>query len=214
MSVEPEELSGTEQAVLLVLMAQARPVRNPDLAKLGPTLDKSGRDRLVHKGLIEVTTGKRAMEIELTDRGWATCGRLIGADVPPRVTGPGKALYTVLKGLRRYFDREDLAPSSVFYAMDEAAPEGAAEALDVQSRVRAAYVNLAAREGGWVDLIRLRDALPDVSRAALDDALTRLYRQPDVSIVPQENQQSLTPADRAAAVNIGDQDKHRIMIES
>ena len=57
MSVDPEELNGTMQAVLLVLMAEARPVRNPELAILGPELRKQDRDDLVRDGLIEVTTG-------------------------------------------------------------------------------------------------------------------------------------------------------------
>ena len=61
MSVAPEELTGTEQAVLLVLMAEARPVRNPELATLGPELKKRDRDRLVQRGLIEVTTANRTM---------------------------------------------------------------------------------------------------------------------------------------------------------
>ena len=38
--------------MLLVLMAQARPVPNPELATLGPALDKPGRDKLNRLGLI------------------------------------------------------------------------------------------------------------------------------------------------------------------
>ena len=34
MTVSPDELTGTEQAVLLVLMAQAGPVPNPKLKEL------------------------------------------------------------------------------------------------------------------------------------------------------------------------------------
>ena len=44
-----------EQAIhaeLAVLMAQARPVPNPELATLGPALDKPGRDKLNRLGLI------------------------------------------------------------------------------------------------------------------------------------------------------------------
>ncbi|MGK2880034.1 MAG: hypothetical protein ACSLE6_04305 [Mycobacterium sp.] len=213
MSVDPSELTGTQQAVLLVLMAEARPVPNPEVAKLGPDLKKSDRDELVRRHLIEVNAASRPMVIDLTDNGWATCARLIGADIPPLSKGQGKAMYTVLRGLRRYFDREDLAPSAVFYPIGEVAPVGS-PAADVESRVRAAYVNLAARDGGWVDLVRLRDALPEVSPHELDAALTLMYRLPDVSLIPQENQKILTEADRAAAVNIGDQHKHKIAIEN
>ena len=205
MSVAPDELTGTQHAVLLVLMAEARPVRNPELATLGPELKKQDRDELVRKGLIEVTTEDRTMVLELTDRGWATCAAIIGAEVPPQSKGQGRALYTVLRALRRHFDRENLAPADVFVELDDT--------VDVEAEVRAAYVRLASRAGGWVDLVRLRADLPDVSKHELDEALTRMYRIPGVSLVPEENQKTLTAEDHAAAIEIGDQAKHLIAIE-
>ena len=215
MSLEPDELTGTEQAVLLVLMAEARPVRNPDLVTLGPELKKRDRDRLEEHGLIEVRTEGRAMVLELTDRGAATCAKLIGAETHPLSKGQGKALYTLLRALRRYFDREDVAPADIFLPLDETPPEDDPDPLgdDIEARVRAAYVGLAARDGGWVDLVRLRAGLPDVSRHELDDALTRMYRIPGVSLVREDNQKALTAEDRAAAVEIGDQPKHMIRIQ-
>jgi hypothetical protein len=41
-----------------------------------------------------------------------------------------------------------------------------------------------------------------------------MYRLPGISLIPEENQKTLTDQDRAAAVAIGDQDKHLIAIES
>jgi hypothetical protein len=205
-SIDPEELTGTQQAVLLVLMAEARPVRNPELPTLGPELKKRDRDRLEQHGLIEVSTENRTMVLELTDKGWATCAVIIGADAPERPTGQGKALYTVLRAVRRYFDRENLAPADVFVALDDT--------VDVEAQVRAAYVTLAARAGGWVDLVRLRAALPEVSKREMDDALTQMQRDRDVSLIPEENQKTLTPADHAAAVHIGNQARHLMAIES
>ena len=206
MSVAPDELTGTQQAVLLVLMAEARPVRNPDLAVLGPKLDKPNRERLLDKGLIEITATKPAITLDLTDLGWATCAALIGTEAPERSSGQGKALYTVLGALRRHLDREDLAPADVFTALDDG--------VDVESRVRAAYVGLAARAGGWVDLVALRAELPDVSKPELDAALTQMQRKPDVSLIPEENQKTLTERDHAAAVDIGNRARHLIAIES
>jgi hypothetical protein len=205
-SIDPKELTGTQQAVLLVLMAEARPVRNPELPTLGPELKKRDRDRLEQHGLIEVSTENRTMVLDLTDKGWATCAVIIGADAPERPTGQGRVLYTVLRAVRRYFDRENLAPADVFVALDDT--------VDVEAQVRAAYVTLAARAGGWVDLVRLRAALPEVSKREMDDALTQMQRDPDVSLIPEENQKTLTPADHAAAVHIGDQARHLMAIES
>jgi hypothetical protein len=215
-SVDPDRLSGTQQAVLLVLMAEARAVRNPELASLGPELKKRDRDWLVERGLVEVTTENRAMVLELTDGGWATCAAIVGADVPERPSSQGKALYTVLRALRRYFDRDDLAPGDVFFPLDDNALAGEPDVLgdETEEKVRAAYVRLAARAGGWVDLVRLRDELSDLPRHDLDAALTRMYRIPGVSLVPEENQKTLTPDDHAAAIAIGGQAKHLIAIEA
>ncbi|MGV0746348.1 hypothetical protein [Mycolicibacterium sp. XJ870] len=215
MSVAPDELTGTEQAVLLVLMAESRPVPNPELDRLGPKLDKPGRERLNRLGLIETTTG-RPLVHELTDSGWALCRELFGAETPPRPSGQGKALYTVLKGLRRYFDRAELVPADVFLPADDtpAPPASAAGAPPPDAQVRAAYARLTDHAGGWVSLADLREAVTSLPRNDVDAALISLYQQPGVSLIPEENQKVLTDADRAAAVRIGDQNKHLIAIES
>lgn len=201
MSVHPDELTGNEQAVLLVLMAECRDVPNARLKDLGPELTKTQRENLQRKGLIEAR-GK-PMTITLSDRGWRMCGELIGTDAPAGVNGQKRALYTVLKSLRRYFDQEELRPNAVF---------AAAAVEPIETRIHRAYSSLADRPGGWVGLRRLREALPDVTRAELDEELLRLYRDPRVSLIPEENQKTLTSADRDAAVRIGDKDNHVIAI--
>lgn len=214
MTTEPGELTGTEQAVLLVLMAECRPVRNPELKVLGPDLTAEGRRRLNGRGLIESTRPGNAFVHELTDDGWALARRIIGADVPPRPSGQGRALYTVLRGLNRYLDRHDLTPADVFGAApgpESADPESAA---DPQQAVRAAYRRLAPRSGAWVGLVALRAALPRLSRDELDRTLQQLYRIPGVHLIPQENLNVLTDADRGAAVEIGGQPKHLIALDA
>jgi hypothetical protein len=209
-NVAPDELSGTEQAVLLVLMAESRPVPNAELERLGPKLDKPKRDRLNRLGLIE-STGTRPLVHELTDAGWALCRSLFGADAPARSTGQGKALYTLLGALHRYFEHADLVPADVFLPAPAAAP---ATDAGPEIQLRTAYAGLTPRPGAWVSLLRLREAVPGLPRPTVDAALISLYQQPGVSLIPEENQKVLTPADREAAVEIGNQDKHLIAIES
>jgi hypothetical protein len=209
-TVSPDELTGTEQAVLLVLMAKAQPVPNPELKKLGPELKQRERDRLNRLKLIETTPG-RPMVHELTDKGWATCRGLVGAEAPARVTGQGKVLYTVLIALDRYLRREKLPLAEVF---EPPGMEATDADSDVESRVRQTYSRLVGRPGGWLGLAELRAELTDVPRAELDAVLVRLYQAPGVSLIPEENQKTLTAADRAAAVEIGTQGKHLIAIES
>ena len=207
MTVSPADLTGTERAVLLVLMAESRPVPNPDLLALGPKLDKPGRDKLNELGLIESQRSGGRFVNELTDRGWRLCRDITSAGPPPRSTGPGKTLYTVLGALHRYLRRADLSLADVFGADDDQA-EPTTEHL-----IRHAYAGLTPRPGGWVSLTRLRTALADTPRAELDAALQTLNRTPGVSLIPEENQKVLTAADRDAAIVIGDHAKHLLAIE-
>ena len=199
------DLTGTERAVLLVLMAESRPVPNPELATLGPALDRTGRDKLNRLGLIESERVGNRFVHELTDRGWRLCRDLLAAGAPPRSTGPAKTLYTVLGALGRYLQHTDLSLADVF---GPAAPPATRE-----ERIRASHDVLAPRPGGWVSLTRLRAEL-DVPRADVDAALVALHRTPGVSVIPEENQKTLTAEDRAAAVVIGDRPKHLIAIEA
>jgi len=202
----PEQLTGTERAVLLVLMAEARPVPNPELARLGPTLDKAGRDNLNELGLVDSERLGNRYVHELTDRGWRMCRDLLDAPPPPRAAGATRALHTVLAGLARHLAAGDLSLADVFGT-------SAPRADSAEDRIRSAYRDLAARPGGWVPLARLRAAV-DLPRDDVDAALRALHRTPGVSVIPEENQKTLTAEDRAAAVLIGDRPKHLIAIEA
>ena len=210
----PTDLTGTERAVLIVLMAESRPVANPELAALGPALDKPGRDKLNALGLIESERIKGRYVHELTDRGWALCRDIVAAGPPPRSTGPAKTLYTVLGALGRYLQRSEVSLAELFWPAEAETFEDETPGREtLEDRVRAAYARLAPRPGGWVRLAELRAALGD-ARGDVDTALTALSRAPGVSVIPEEDQKKLTPDDRAAAVMIGDRPKHLIAIEA
>ena len=208
----PTDLTGTERAVLIVLMAESRPVANPELAALGPALDKPGRDKLNALGLIESERVKGRYVHELTDRGWALCRDIVAAGPPPRSTGPAKTLYTVLGALGRYLQRSEVSLAELFWPA-EASEAETPQDRTLEDRVRVAYARLAPRPGGWVRLAELRAVLGD-ARGDVDTALTALSRAPGVSVIPEEDQKKLTPDDRAAAVMIGDRPKHLIAIEA
>jgi hypothetical protein len=220
--MSPNELSGVEQAVLLVLMAEGRPVPNPELEKLGPALKKSYRDRLRDHRLIDVLPGV-PMKLELIENGYDLCAQLMGTEPPVGVRGQNKALYTLMKALRRYFDRENLELSEVFNRTQDTKPKDAKIAAspgssdadgDLPNRVRSAYGKLADEPGSLISLVRLRAELADVPRSDLDAALVEFNHQRGVSLVPQEDQKLLTDEDRAAAVRIGVKDNHMIAIEN
>ncbi|MFC4062830.1 hypothetical protein ACFOWE_31450 [Planomonospora corallina] len=83
---------------------------------------------------------------------------------------------------------------------------------DLEARIRAAYAALAPEPGAWVSLTRLRPLLGDAAKQEVDAALVRMNGLPDVNIVPESNGKILTPQDLAAAVVIGDQEKHLLWI--
>jgi hypothetical protein len=54
--------------------------------------------------------------------------------------------------------------------------------------------------------------LEDVPRDTLDAELDRMIEQPDVQLMAELNQRSLTTADRQAAVDIGGEPRHLLRI--
>lgn len=79
-----------------------------------------------------------------------------------------------------------------------------------------AYSNLRAAPGRdpgaeWVSLASLREEVgTSLSRADLDDELKRLDRASVINLVPENNQKTLTEAQRAAGLRMGGQDKHLV----
>ena len=94
-------------------------------------------------------------------------------------------------------------------------------AVQVENRIRAAYA--AQREPGeWLGLADLREQLgDDVTRDEADAALRKLLaenpyrgtRGADVRIIPVANSKALKPRDREAALRIGDEDSHAILLQ-
>ncbi|KJE21239.1 hypothetical protein FF36_04470 [Frankia torreyi] len=82
----------------------------------------------------------------------------------------------------------------------------------IEAAIRAAYASLAAGPYDWVRLAKVRPLLGGTAKAQVDQALRRMARQPDVRVVPDEDQKSLNAADRAAAVRIGEHDNHLLLI--
>jgi hypothetical protein len=86
-----------------------------------------------------------------------------------------------------------------------------ADAID-QGAIAEAYEDLAAGPGEFVSIRLLREAIGG-RVADLDRTLVGMYREGLINLTPQENQFALTPADRAAAVRCGGEDKHRMSWE-
>ncbi|WP_186627024.1 hypothetical protein [Rhodococcus sp. BP22] len=221
------ELTFVERTTLLVLMAESRPLKLTELRVLGSELSAKSRDKLLGAELIGVEKVGRGIVVDLTDKGWARGSQEFGAPAPSQASrSGGKTLYTLLRAMRRYFDRVGIEPNEVFLpvTMDtsqkhavigpvvENSAENAVDS-DPESLVRDSYHRLASEPRAWVSLTRLREALRTMDPSVLDAALSSLYRAQEINLIPEANQATLTDPDRAAALRIGGQTRHMMRID-
>jgi hypothetical protein len=219
-------LTPRDRVVLMALMAVNEEVSNALLKqRTGLTLEGEARRRVNALDLVASTKRGSAFWHELTDEGWAWCWLEMSQSAPDRSDSGTRSLYTVLEALRRYLEHADLKLSDVFGFQtvrgDELieAPSNTQlldagvsdEPLDTQ--IRAAYWKLAAEPGDWVSLTQVRQLLGNVAKGDVDEVLRRIECEPDVHLVPETAQLNLTPADRAAAVRIGGQNKHLLRVD-
>jgi hypothetical protein len=227
-----DKLSVPETAALLVLMVEAKEVSNPELQeKYALTLTGKPRAKLNDLKLVESRKQGRSFVHLLTDAGWARVAEELRNGINAPTGSGGAALRAVAAGLQRYVGRTGTSLAEIFAQDEDVLPEEAPEwdvmpqavaaweptsaaepVIDVESRIREAYRKLADKPNTWVSLTHLRPLIGDLPRAEVDATLRRMIALPDVHIVPFENQKMLSPEDREAAVIIGDQATHMILI--
>jgi hypothetical protein len=213
-----DNLKPSEAAMLLLLMAEAREIGNPELRdRYGVEITGESRRKLVDLKLVESRKGLRgAYFYQLSEEGWARCNENVDiGEVRPRAAG--HALTAVMAGLRRYLNRKGLRMSHVYapdtVAEPNAAPAGTTLPDELEAEIRNAYHALADERGDWVSLADLRPRLGNVDKKAVDQVLTAMTEMSrDVNLVPESNQKKLTDAVRESAVRIGGQHKHLISI--
>jgi hypothetical protein len=203
-----------QRSVLLILMAEARELPNAHLTNhYRVELKKGLRDDLVRRGLIKVRLERSRVHFELTERGWFWCSEEDGTEVPSGMGHGGAVAYAMLAGLQRNLRHLGRATvSELFARLDEPVVAGEPVPTDIEAQIRKAYQELATGPSASVKLADLRGLLGGVARSDVDRALIEMNRLPDVSIVPESDQKLLTDQDRAAAVQIGNQDKHLITV--
>jgi hypothetical protein len=212
-----------ESCNMLALMAHAREVHNAELyARYNLGLDKAQRERLNRDGLIASRKdGARGFAHELTDKGWAWAARELRSGVPPRAGSPGGALYAILNGLAAVLDRRGMVLAELWAdepPHDDFVPEAPADIAaspsePLRERIRAVYKRLAQRPREWVYLADLRAQLSGVTKAEIDGTLREMFHAREVSLTLEEDQASLTRAQRSAAIRLGADDMHLLSME-
>ncbi|WP_055749529.1 hypothetical protein [Frankia sp. AvcI1] len=220
------DLGTPEKSRLLALMALGGAASNAELRERGALpLEGEPRRRVNELGLVTSVKKGRLLHHELTEAGWRWCDEELSAAAPARTQPLGRAFYLVLPVIRRFLDRADLSLADFvsLEAIPQFGPTGEAAAIeggsvpavaDLETRIRDAYWLLAATPGDWVQLTAVRGRLSGLSRGAVDATLQTMERSPDVHIVPEADQRSLTEADRDAAIRIGGKYKHLLSISA
>src|SRR5262245_52927692 len=111
-----DRLTGGQVGILLTLMAEARPLPNPELAaRFRQSLDGADRRRLNGLGLVDSRRAGRSYVHELTDAGWSRCREELRAPSSGRgaIVPPG-AVQALLAALGRHLDLAGLDPRDVF----------------------------------------------------------------------------------------------------
>lgn len=203
----PTSLTPKERGVLLALMAAGRPVPNPELREqFKLDLKKVQRDKLRRAELIRVGkakrqgTGRSVLTLSLSDEGWRWASEELSAAVPDGTMGLG-ALYAVLNGLHRHLQRQGLKPRDAFEVTNGSMPS-------ITAQIEQAYTSLARAPRDWIRLADLRAHLPAIPRSEVDAALWSLYHARSINMHPEENAKTLSEADHAAALRLGDTDVH------
>ena len=209
-----DDLTVRQRAALFALLSEARQVANPELKKLiGVPLDGPERRQLNDRKLVESVRVGRAFAHELTDKGWRWCNEQLAAAPGERAGSLERAHHLVFGVFARYLDAAGLTLADIVDGADTANGTDTAEKADTAARIEGGYRSLAAGAGEFVRLRELRLRLPDIARADLDSALVALFTTQRINLIPQENQQALTDADRESALRIGGENKHLISIE-
>ncbi|MFB4284185.1 hypothetical protein ACBJ59_53475 [Nonomuraea sp. MTCD27] len=201
-----------ERALLLGLMTLGGTASNPELrAHVGDALDGEPRRRVNKRALVASEKLGRSYHHTLTEDGWAWCVAELEGSAPERGGSLGRTLYGVLRVIKGYLDATDLSLAEFVVKAREG---GAAASGDLTKAIRDAYWHLVREPQDWVLLTQLRAQLGDASREEVDEALRQLEQLPDVHLVPEADQKTLTDEDRKAAVVIGGVSKHLLAMEA
>jgi hypothetical protein len=200
-----DNLTPAESALLIVLMAEAREISNPELKeRFHVTLDGKSRVKLNQAGYVSSVKKGRSFVHVLDDKGWDRVHQELNF-ASPAARALGAALSVLHDNLRERVLQD--GPYRRFGEMFARTPE-----IDLEKRLRAAYATLASSPGAWVRHTDVRRAAGDAEAEELDEVFRRLSLADDVEMMPESNQKTLTAEDRRNAVRVGGQETHLIAI--
>lgn len=199
----PEKFGNDERAALIMLMLEGRDVSNVELDReLKVRLRKDGRERLNDLGLLRSWKEKTGIWHRITDEGVAWCLEDLAEGEPASTSGPlPRAQSAVLQRFMRFHARDNTL-AEVFRSYE-----------DLESVIRAAYLELSVKPQDWVRLAKLRPKLNGADKGEVDAVLLEMVKTGTVHLAPDSNRKVLTEDDHAAALRIAGEDNHLVAIE-
>ena len=195
----PESLRNAERTALIALLLAGGEVSGKYLREHhGLEIRKDTRERLNDAGLIRSNTKTRSYTHKITAKGVAACEDLLASGEPPT---PASTLVRVccelFVPLLAYFRQREIHLADVL----------------LESVIREAYGELSEQPRDVVRLADLRARLDGAAKDDVDRVLRAMTRTGLVHLTPSSNRKGLTDADHAAAIRIGSEDKHLVVIE-
>jgi hypothetical protein len=194
------ELTATDYAFLIILRAEDRELSNTEMDKryevrlIGPAFAK-----LNGNGFVDSDTTHRPYRHVITKKGLKELDGRLTIEVDD-------------DGERRSVKEKVLWAALVARHNQDGAEPSRSEPIDLAGRIRAVYAQLAGAPGKWVNLTDLRPRLGDVSKTEVDMVLVGLLDSADVRLEPEPFGHRIGAAERAAAVHIGGEDRHKLAI--
>ena len=202
------DLGLLERSTLVVLAAHGSPIRASELREqYGLNLTRPSRTRLADAKLLTFEKDGRSFALTLTDAGWRYLDKDVLTDPPSGAGSGGKALFVLLSALSR---TEQPLHDLLRGGSDDQAKTQPDRDEPLPKRIERSYRALAKRSQDWVALTSLREALGDVKGDDLDAALKTMRRDKLLTMTLEEDQSSLSKADRDAAIRIGSDDMHYV----
>jgi hypothetical protein len=210
-SMGPNEPNELQTLMLWALLGRGGSALAKDIK---PKIEKKDRERLVERGLVEATKIKQAFQLEVTDEGWAWAGKNLAAPLPSRSTAGAAILQAWLERLGVYLRATATPLSDVLATRPESHEDSHPDTGALRDRIRAAYLQVTGGSFNRRALLRdVRVRLDDIDRQVLDAALLRMQIDDDAALLPLDNRAEITDTDRAAAIQIGAEQRHILWIE-
>jgi hypothetical protein len=190
---------------------------------LKPEVKKAEREALSQAGLITFDRRARPFKLEVTDRGWRWAEEHLADALPDKTQGGAFVLRAWLTRLRTFMQARDVGLAEILGEQTEREAEPAdtgraavPTALDhagLRERIRRAYLDITGGSFNKRALLRdIRQRLQNVDRSELDDALNRMQRDEEASLMRLDNTVEITEADHTAAIYIGREPRHILWI--